>query len=240
MEQTALNNLLPMLQKISADEVTHPTAPVDEYLIESETILSFAKEDSEAFTALGMLPDYITSVHEAVEALRHAETLWNHHRFQHSDATQEWKKLSSQAYKTRDYLLDTFRFGYHGHTDLLREIDFIAEGNGHEDMLLDLSKLASLGKKNPEPLQKINFDFTQLDEVATMSDELSKLYVEAQKDGEQKDIRDRAFTFLRDSIDELRRYGKYVHREDSEKARNYTNSIYRKRNRRRKSSLPEN
>jgi len=75
-----------------------------------------------------------------------------------------------------------------------------------------------LGRENPEPLTAIGFDLTQLDRAATLADELADLLAEANGDkadpNESKIIRDKAYTYMKALVDEIREAGKYVFRNN--------------------------
>ncbi len=93
---------------------------------------------------------------------------------------------------------------------------------------------AVFGKENPAPLEAVNFDMTLLDKAAHLADELGSLYGEASSDradfDEYKDLRDRAYTHLKEAVDEIRACGKFVCRGDEKRLKGYI-SRYRRRHR---------
>ncbi len=102
-------------------------------------------------------------------------------------------------------------------------------------MIQDLNDLAVLGKTNPEPLTLINFDVTKLDTAATMADEMAVILAAAngdkQKDSESKTIRDKAYTYLKVVLDEVRETGKYVFWKNQDRYIGYTSQYWKKKNR---------
>ena len=138
-------------------------------------------------------------------------------------------------YGLRDQLLHDFRFAFRKQSDLLGRISEISDGSGDADMIQDLNDLAVLGKTNPEPLTLINFDVTKLDTAATMADEMAVILAAAngdkQKDSESKTIRDKAYTYLKVVLDEVRETGKYVFWKNQDRYIGYTSQYWKKKNR---------
>jgi hypothetical protein len=92
-----------------------------------------------------------------------------------------------------------------------------------------------LGRENPDPLTTIGFDLAQLDLAATRADELADLLAEANGDkadqNNSKVIRDKAYTYLKALVDEIREAGKYVFRKDVNRVKGYASAYWRKRKR---------
>ena len=81
------------------------------------------------------------------------------------------------------------------------------------------------------PLEAINFDATLLDKAAEAADRMGGLlgavnghmYV----DDEIKVIRDQAFTLTKQVVQEIRNYGRFVFRKDSDHAKSYSSKYSR-------------
>ncbi|MCG8520944.1 MAG: hypothetical protein MI744_01920, partial [Pseudomonadales bacterium] len=89
------------------------------------------------------------------------------------------------------------------------------------------------GRENPDPLTAISFDLAQLDVAATRADELADLLAEANGDkadqNESKIIRDKAYTYLKALVDEIREAGKYVFRKNKNRVKGYASQYRRTR-----------
>jgi hypothetical protein len=98
-----------------------------------------------------------------------------------------------------------------------------------------------LGRENPDPLTTIGFDLAQLDLAATRADELADLLAEANGDkadqNNSKVIRDKAYTYLKAVVDEIREAGKYVFRKNPYRLKGYSSDYWRKQNRRKKDEI---
>ena len=99
-----------------------------------------------------------------------------------------------------------------------------------------------IGRTYPEPLEAINFDMTLLDQADAACEELSPLLAVARgeglEDNEAKLNRDRAYTYLKASVDEIRAFGQYLFWRNPVRARGYASEYLRSR-RRGKSSVSD-
>jgi len=106
-----------------------------------------------------------------------------------------------------------------------------------------MNDIAVLGRENPDPLTAIGFDLTQLDLAATKADELANLLAEANGDkadpNESKIIRDKAYTHMKELVDEIREAGKYVFRNNKNRLKGYASDYWKKQNRKKKDDNSE-
>jgi len=159
------------------------------------------------------------------------------------EAQREWKLLSPEAYDLRDELIHDYRFAYRKDPVLLGRVSAITDGSGDDDMIQDLNDLSVLGKANQEPLTAIGFDASKLDTAGTKSDEMAELLATANGDkaeqNESKMIRDKAYTHLKELVDEIREAGKYIFWKDEIRYRGYTSEYWRKTHRKSKNDSEE-
>jgi hypothetical protein len=115
----------------------------------------------------------------------------------------------------------------------------------HTGMIQGLKDLSALGKANQELLRKIGFDFTLLDLAAQKSNELAAKNEAASWDNEDyleaKKIRNQAFTHLKEAVDLIREYGKYVFWRNPARLKGYRSDYRRMLNNRRprRNNVPE-
>jgi len=123
---------------------------------------------------------------------------------------------------------------------LLSRVSAVADGSGHADMIQDLNDLAVLGKANSEALTAIGFDLAQLDAAATAADEMADLLATANGDkaeqNESKTIRDKAYTYMKALVDDIREAGKYVFRNNKNRLKGYSSDYWRKLHRKQSSN----
>lgn len=121
--------------------------------------------------------------------------------------------ISPIAYDLHDELIHKFPFVFRNYPQILARVSNIAKGRGHPNMIQDLNDLALLSKENADMLTPINFDLTLLDKAANTSEKCADVLAIAnsgkQKSNESRVFRDKAYTYLKQSVDEFRAVGKY-------------------------------
>ena len=227
---------------IPDEQVKRPTIPVDVFLQEAENTHRWCLPDKDPLVAAGLDWTLVESLPVRAGAARESQSLWFKARFSREEAEKAWLAESPAAYELRDGLLHHFRFAFRNQPDLLNRVSEVADGNGHADMIQDLHDLASLGTDHPDLLQAIGFDMTQLDQAAAMADEmadlLSQAHVERIDSSQECIIRDKAYTYLKQALDEIRACGQYVFWRDDERIKGYVSQYIKSRNRK-KSAAPK-
>lgn len=98
-------------------------------------------------------------------------------------------------------------------------------------MIQDLNDYAVLGKDYPEKLSIINFDMSLLELAATMSDEMGDLLGRANGDRKSKrplkTIRDKAYAYMKEAVDEIRACGKYSFFDNKDRLKGYRSEYLR-------------
>lgn len=208
------NAELPNIMAIPANQVKTPNVPTDKAIQEAEDLTQTALKYKTELTAVGLKESSITLLSTRASALKEAQSRWQANYNTGQGAIKQWDELSPQGYALQRKLNLAFRYAYRNEPRILGRVKEIADGSGDDDMIQDLNDYSVLGKANPAPLEKTNFALTELDAAATLSENLSTLLAQANgtKDSEHdfKDIRDRAFTLVKELVDEIRACGKYV------------------------------
>ena len=221
------------IRKIPAAEIKIPNMPVDVFLQESSDLLEWSKPDQKKLAAVSVPKTLFDTLDQRIGALRYAQSLWNKDKYTKEEAQQEWDQKSPEAYDLKDELEHDFRFAFRKRPDLLNKIKAIEDGTGHADMVQDLNDLAELGKANLLLLKAINFKHSKLELAATQATELSILLGKANgerlSDSEAKITRDRAYTYLKQAVDEIREAGKYVFWKDDARLKGYSSKYFRNR-----------
>jgi hypothetical protein len=219
------NSKIDIIKAIGEDKMAYPNMPVDVYLQETENLYQWALEDKDQLVAMGLQGEFVDDLLVRSGVLRHAESIWAKERFSREEAEKQWMIESPQAYDLRDELITYFRFAFRKDESLLGRVSAIAEGNSHADMIQDLNDLSVLGNANPELLAATNLDMTMLTEAADMSKRMAALLGETTRDradySESKKIRDQAYTHLKEAVDEIISFGKFVFRHQEERKKKY-------------------
>lgn len=231
---TDYNELLPVISAINPADVLTPNLPIDVFVQESENLYHWSKDDQQALTKVGLNWNSVLSLPARAGACREAQSLWIKERNTRKQSEQDWKEQAPEAFDLRDQLIHTFRFAFRKHEGLLARVEEIAQGDTNSDMVQNLNDLAVLGKSNTDLLAAINFDLTLLDLAADLSDRMGDLLGatngERKKDSEAMQIRDKAYTYLKQAIDEIRECGKFVFWRNPERMQGYVSEHWQKAN----------
>ncbi len=232
MSKQNFEEKLEEIQKIK--NVLTPRIPVAIYVQEAEDLYEWAMPDRKALKEAGLDISLLDDLQKRAGALRYSQSVWQKEFNTYEEAQKEWNEKSPRAFDLHDVLIHEFLHAYHDYPDLLSKVRSIAEGWGNADMLQDLSDLAVLGKANPKPFEKSHLDPALLDEAEALSAELSETLAKAnglrESDNNFKIIRDKAYTFLKIAVDEIRRNGQYKFWRTPERKKGYV-SKYRKNKR---------
>jgi hypothetical protein len=180
--------------------------------------------------AIGISQAAIDELPVRAGACRETQSRWFKDRNSQLEAQRLWAEQAPQAYALRDELLHTFRYAYRNDTALLARVSEIADGNTNADMIQDLNDLSVLGKNNPAPIQAIGFDLGKLDVAAATSDSMANVLAMANGDkaiqNESKVIRDKAYTHMKELVDQIREAGKYLFWKNEKRYKGYISQYW--------------
>lgn len=224
------NARIETIRAIPDDKALEPAMPVDTYLQEGENLAKWSLMDAEALATIGITLAMLNDLPVRAGALREAQSIWFKDRNSQQEAQREWAAAAPEAFAMRDELLHTFRYAYRNDEALLARVAEIAEGNTNADMIQDLNDLSLLGKNNTALLETINFDLEKLDSAANASDGLANLLALANGDkslqSESKIIRDKAYTHMKELVDQIRDAGKYLFWKNEKRYKGYISQYW--------------
>lgn len=219
------------LKNIAFDQLKTCRIPVGIYLHEADRLYTRLLLDVSQLTQAGMLELMATELWHRKELLRNAELVWQEHANQRQAAMQGWKTAAQEMHAFYTDLLHQMTFAYREDEELLMRLSTLKRKQSHAQVIQGLSNLYVLGKARQEPLTAIGFDMGRLDQAAAMADRLAGVYATANVyrrcENDEKVTRDKAFTLLKEVVDEVRHYGRFVFRNQPGKARAYA-SQYRR------------
>jgi len=230
-DQKDFEKLLPVLKALNAKEVRYPDMPVDQAVKEGEIMAAAAAEDAKLFAEVGFDAAKIDDLGAAVGALRFAQARLIAALGEMKEMAKQWAEEEPKAYALRAEILSAVAYALRDVQDAKRAIKRIREGAGHADMIQDLLALSEVGKKYSKHLQAVNFDLNLLDTAAQKADMLGSVYAKAfveKSTKDAKDMRDRAFTCMRNLMGETLDAAEYVFRKNKERL-DYYYSAYRSR-----------
>ncbi|HNX55346.1 MAG TPA: hypothetical protein PLG33_00790 [Prolixibacteraceae bacterium] len=229
---TDYNELLPIFAEMNSADVLTPNIPIDVFVQEAENLYHWCVDDQNALTRVGLNWNMVTSLPTRAGACREAQSLWVKEHNTRKLAEQAWKKEAPAAFDLRDQLVHDFRFAFRKFDNLSARVEEIAQGDTSSDMVQDLNDLATLGRANGDLLGTIGFDFSLIDKAATLSDRMGDLLGatngERKEDSEALLIRDKAYTYLKQAVDEIRECGKFAFWRTPERLKGYSSEHWQK------------
>lgn len=227
------------VMEIPKEEVVKLTIPVKTAIREAGKLQSYATEDKEALIARGLAPEKIEELGVRADFLSDKETIWTRKYDTGITNTKAWDEKVAEASLLQRELKHDFQFAFRNNKEALRRLKKVTDGRGNDDLAQDMSDYPGLGAEYPDELAAIKFDNNKLVRANELSDELNNLLrvVNGAQNSSlrpEKEMRDRAYTYLKLLVDEIRSYGKYAFWNDEEKQRRYASEYLR--NNREKSS----
>ncbi len=216
-----------------------PAVPVGHMIQEAEDTYVWCQPDKELLVRAGLDWKYVEDLPIRAGALRYIQSIWQQQNKTSEEGPRQWKKKSDEAYALRDQLVHDFLHAFRKLPDLHARTQEIAEGNTHADMIQDLSDLAILGKANTEVLAGIGMDLSLLDKAEAQPGEIAALLAqsngERMSDNSDRVIRDKAYAYLKEALDEIRQHGQYVFWRNNDRLKGYVSKYHKQRNRKNKS-----
>lgn len=153
-----------------------------------------------------------------IAVLRELSGSFNDVQFDQPEFLGVFLKLREEAELLRFEMLSALELLGRDDLLLLTKIGKIHEGSSHSDLIQDLTDAKIICESQIEKLKNINFDPSILDRVPELSSQLSSLLAKATMDkslsSELRLERDKAYTLLRDLLQELVSTARYAFRND--------------------------
>jgi hypothetical protein len=223
------------LNAIPAADVREPNMPV--YVLISEALMTeaLAIKDKEALATRNLDFTLVESLESRACTLRAADTNLMVASFGTSELAQKFIAVANEATILRRRMAHDMLYAFQGYEQLLEALRDIKEGGSYPDLVQDCSNIKGLGVKNAELLKKANVDMQLIERCGELARELGSLLakstVEKLEHSPEKDILDRAFTYLDMAVSKIRACGQSVFWEDPKHAALYASAYQRKQRR---------
>ena len=213
-------------------DIKDPNLPVDIAIDEALDLFAIASKDKLLLAASDLDVSLIDDLPVRAGGLRYGQSLWTQVYTNKSESEEQWKEISIEAFELRDELLHFCKYAYRNNSKLKDVVNRIAEGYGNADMVQDLAELSLLGTENPELLVGLQYNMEKLDRANELSDVCGVLLgkvngAKVDNDKPAKEMRDRAFTHLKQAVDAIREAGRFVFWKDEERAKLYASDYFR-------------
>ncbi|MBI3071381.1 MAG: hypothetical protein HYY84_04555 [Deltaproteobacteria bacterium] len=215
-----LEKLLPKLAAISATDVAEPDRPVATIVQEALDLADAAHRYRASLLAVGVDAAIIDGLAERAKALSAAQTEWTNTRETGLPATLH--AAVDRATELRRDIVDSALYALRNDDAALDVIARIRDGEGVADLCQDLKDLGVLVERNRAAFDRVDFDFEDVTRARAIADEVQKGHAEATTKkalDDKKDLRNRAFTYLDEAVDEVRAAGLFAFRRDADATR---------------------
>lgn len=147
-------------------------------------------------------------------------------------ADDQWKIKRAEAVKLKKDLVLHFKRAFRKDQDLLKSVREIKKTRERTAIIFDMLALVKLGKANIPLLEKIHMDLALLDKAKTLNTELADIYAQVKIDPDKfglvKRTCDKAWTHLKEAMDEIYDAGRYLFPEDHKKHDLFYNLYFKK------------
>lgn len=203
--------------------------PEEDAVHEGQRLHEAVKEEYDALLALGCPQEYLDTLPLRLDLFSYLANYFLLRLDETENLMEIWMEKKSFGYTFRRKLFSAFRVAYRHFPKLLEKVENVIKGKGDTDMVMDLRSLQILGTAHPAQLQAVNFDLTRLDDSLALHHELLEILAKSNlttdEEKELREIRNRAYSWLREAMDEIRTFGQWLHEDDEEKRLRYI-SLY--------------
>jgi hypothetical protein len=230
-----LQSLSSQLEAIPAEEIVAPSMPVSTYVQEAEDLNAWMHGDRALLVAHGQPAAMLDSMPIRIGALREAESEWNTSRYEKEEAQAEYEEMVAAASALLVRTTRHYRYAFRRHVALLGRLPNATSWMADADRIQYLNDLAVMGREHASLLQTAGFDLALLDALAAKSDALAEKSAAARNEKASgrgsKAMRDRAYTYLKVAVDEIRAAGRFLFWDDDVRLQGYRSEYVRKLNR---------
>lgn len=236
IDNAAYKSIQDRIESIPKNQIKTCSIPLSIYLQEAEYLHGRAGKDLEQLKLCGITKEYLDDLQTRIEACRLIFLQWKSVNKETGENLKKWKELSPEAFALKDELIHIFLYAYRKNPHLITTIKDIRKGNSQVEMIRALKNLSVLGLRNLKTIESINITKEKLIRASELSDDMALLlasyHTEQGSSYKTKDLQLKAYTYLRELVDEIRLAGKYVFWKDKTHLKEYASEYVRKKNKR--------
>jgi hypothetical protein len=217
--------LKPAIMAIRDRDVEEPAYPVRVFTQAGNAIGVQADIDRQVLLGYGLSGELIDSIPKRVGALHYADARMQATVHLQSPYRVVFDDLQPEAIDVRAYLMHGLRYVLADERGSLRLVRKVSEGASQDDLIHDLELCGQFCREHKAKLTAIGFDTGKVTRAEQLCQQLG--VAKAQMEGVRHDVsatnvRDRAYTYLKQGLDKVRACGRYAFWKDEVKAAKYT------------------
>lgn len=233
MSKTSYQTLLDEIMAIPDCAIKQPNMPIATFIQEASDLCEWMREDLSQLSTAGIDASMIDHLALQLNALVYAQSICSTRQLSTDKSYQRYQAERKQAESLLDELTAAFRFSFQDAPKLLRQLKRKRNRGGITALIQELYDLSVLGAAHPDKLSRIGFDLKLLEKASTTSKLLSQLHAQVNQLKSHKvnhrKIRNKAYTLLKTSVDQVRLAGKYVFRDHPNRLKGYRSSHWAKK-----------
>ncbi len=213
---------------LSLRDIASPQIPIDRLIGEGRVLLKASRKDRKALLKVGLDPAVLEGLDGRIETLAEAQARYQAET-RKTRGREELEK-EREAYMLRADMLADARWAFRNEAGLLDALARIQEGEGLDDLVQDLRDLAALFHAQRHLFAAVDAEALaeRAQDVAISLGDLVATRREETTD--EKDLRDRAASWLKDAMSDIRAAGQYALRKDPARLALYASVDVRRKN----------
>jgi hypothetical protein len=210
--------------------IVKPNRPVAIALQEAEELFEWCQPDRAPLTAAGLNWQLVDELPIRTAACRYIQTVWQNESQAQNDIVKQCKEMVVEGYTLRSTIIRTLRHAFRHSEELPKSLRHKKKYTCQDKMVQDIISLAALGKSKPDLLADISFDPALLDQAITRAEEIAVIMARAHNltRSDTYDSRNKAYSYLKQAVDEIRRCGKFAFSQQPNRLKGYR-SMYNHR-----------
>lgn len=230
--QTCYEENIDKIMSIESNKTIKSTIPHKIVISESQELKIVLDEDVDALTARGLNPLIQEELSKKIAAYTYAVALCELNTQNNSSIQLNWNSKKEESYALKKKIIHEMEFAFSEKPQALKQLAEVKKGKSHKEMLINLLELEIIGRGYADLLRKTYFDFSLLEKLKTLQKEVTRAYADMKLHGNQINntvvVRDKAYTWLKETINEIRKYGKFVFSNDPNRLKYYKCEYFQK------------
>lgn len=232
MAKSQFERILKEIEAIPNAKIIKPNMPIAIAVQEAKNLYRWCQHDKELLVKTGVPKKVLNDLPVRAEACMEAQAVWIDDLMRKREIEKKWKLLSAEAKNLKRELLHHYKHAYRNDHDRLFILKKTSNNGSNAHLIQSLNDLAVIGESDIQLLKKTDLDVTLIaharDLVREAAQTLGKVNSIVPSENVNKRLRDKAYTYLKSAVDEIRYHGKYVFWKNPERRKGYVCNYHKK------------
>jgi hypothetical protein len=215
------------ISNIPNEVVEIPSVPISYFIKDALTIKAWATDDMDELKKVNYNSLQLKRIEDMAYACEFINREWCEVCNTLNYSTAGWNSLSDKAINIINSLIHTLRFAFRNDPELITVIELISDRNTKTNIIKNLNDLYYTGKDNAIIVDDI-IDNNLLNDAHNLSEqlmtELEKINGDFYSENTIRVMRDKTYYLLKNEVDELKHYGRYLFWHNPDRLSGYINT----------------